>query len=50
MEAGGVEKGSADPKLPIQAVIWVERGDQNHHKNTNKLLYHSLGEDVWAWL
>lgn len=41
---------SADPRLPVQAVIWVEGGDQSCHKNTNKLLYHGLGEDVWAWL
>lgn len=50
MVAGRVEKGSADPRLPIKAVIWVERGDQSGHKNTNKLLYHSLGKDVWVWL
>lgn len=26
------------------------RGDQSGRKNTNKLLYHGLGEDVWAGL
>lgn len=42
--AGRGEKSSADPRLPIEAVIWVERRDQNGHKSTNKLLYHSLGK------
>jgi len=49
MVAEGVKKGFGDPRTPFQAVIWDERGDQSSDKNTNKLLYCSLREDVWVW-
>lgn len=46
----GVREVWDDPRLTIQAVIWVERGDQNCHENSDTLLCHSLGEAAWPQL
>lgn len=44
--AGLSSCGVDDPRFTSQAVIWVERGDQNCHKNTDMLLCRSGGNCV----